>query len=143
MDLTEYRFSEAHTWAKQEGDEVLIGLTDFAVNELGDIIFVELPDVGVAVTANGALGTVESAKAVEDIVAPLSGEVVRVNDEVIDAPELLNEDPYQAGWLIAVKVKDTQEFDELLSNDQYTSLVEESDEQDEEEEEEDLFSDGE
>ena len=104
MALDEYRFSEAHTWAKPEGDEVRIGLTDFAVNELGDIIFVELPDVGAAITADDALGTVESAKAVEDIVAPLSGEVVRVNEEVINAPELLNEDPYQAGWLIAVTV---------------------------------------
>ncbi len=96
--------------------------------------------MGATITADESMGSIESAKSVEDIIAPLAGEVMRVNDAVIDAPELLNEDPYEQGWLLAVKPNDTKEFDELLSSDQYTALVEETDEaDDDEEDEEDLF----
>lgn len=141
MDFNEYRFSEAHTWAKKESNEVLIGLTEYAVNELGDIIFAELPDVGSRVEADEPAGTIESAKAVEDIASPVSGEVVRVNEEVINGPELLNEDPYEAAWLIAVAPNDIKDLDSLLSYDQYMSLIEETDQDEEEEEDdEDLFS---
>jgi glycine cleavage system H protein len=141
MDLNEYRFSESHMWAKIEGNEVVIGLTEYAVNELGDIIFAELPDVGSRVDADEPMGSIESAKAVEDIAAPVTGEVVRVNEEVINAPELLNEDPYEAAWLMAVAPNDIKDLDSLLSYDQYLSLIEEvDDDEEEEEDDEDLFS---
>lgn len=139
MAMAEYRFSEAHTWAKKDGEEVLIGITEFAANELGDIIFVELPDVGAKITAEDPMGSVESAKSVEDIIAPISGEVTRVNDEVIDAPEILNEDPYGGGWMIAIKPAQMADMDSLLSPDQYSSLIEEEGEDEEEEEEDNLF----
>jgi glycine cleavage system H protein len=139
MAMAEYRFSEAHTWAKKDGEEVLIGITEFAANELGDIIFVELPDVGATIAVDDPMGSVESAKTVEDIIAPLSGEVTRVNDEVIDAPELLNEDPYAGGWLLAIKASEAAELDSLLDPDQYSSLIEEEDEAEEVEEEDNLF----
>ena len=144
MDFNEYRFSESHMWAKKEGAEVIIGLTEYAVNELGDIIFAELPDAGSRVEAEEPVGTVESAKAVEAIAAPISGEVLRVNEEVINAPELLNETPFKARWLIAVMPDDIKDLDSLLSYDQYMSLIEETDDEEEEEEDdEDLFSNGE
>lgn len=139
MALTEYRFSEAHTWAKKDGEEVLLGITEFAANELGDIIFVELPDVGATITAEDPMGSVESAKSVEDIIAPISGEVTRVNDEVVDAPEILNEDPFGKGWMIAIKPAQMVDMDSLLSPDQYSSLIEEEGEDEEEEEEDNLF----
>lgn len=139
MAMAEYRFSEAHTWVKRDGEEVLIGITEFAANELGDIIFVELPDVGAKITAEDPMGSVESAKSVEDIMAPISGEVTRVNDEVIDAPEILNEDPYSGGWMIAIKPTQMADLDSLLSPDQYSSLIEEEGEDEEEEEEDNLF----
>ena len=126
MDFSEYRFSEAHTWAKKDGDEVLIGITQFAADELGDIIFIELPDVGASLAAEGQLGSVESAKAVEDLVSPLTGEVTRVNEELLDAPEILNEDPYQQGWLVAIKASEAKEFDSLLNHDHYMAVLEES-----------------
>ncbi len=142
MDLESYRFSEAHTWARKEGEEVVIGITEYAANELGDVIFVELPDPGTAISVEQSMGSIESAKAVEDIIAPISGEVVSVNEDVVDAPELLNEDPYEVGWLISVKPRDIKDLDSLLGHDQYMSLVEESGDygEDEEEEEEDLFT---
>ena len=137
MDFSEYRFSEAHTWAKKDGDEVLIGITQFAADELGDIIFIELPDVAASIVAEEGLGSVESAKAVEDLVSPLTGQVTRVNEELLDAPEVLNEDPYQQGWLIAVQLTDTKEFDSLLSHDHYTAVLEESGDGNEEADDED------
>ena len=110
--------------------------------DAGDVIFVELPDPGTAISVEQSMGSIESAKAVEDIIAPISGEVVSVNEDVVDAPELLNEDPYEVGWLISVKPRDIKDLDSLLGHDQYMSLVEESGDygEDEEEEEEDLFT---
>ncbi len=137
MDFSEYRFSEAHTWAKRDGDQMVIGITQYAADELGDIIFVELPDVGTSLAADEGLGSVESAKAVEDLVSPLTGEVTRCNEELFDAPEILNEDPYGEGWLVAVEPSDKNEFDSLLSYDHYMAMLEESAGDGEDDEEDD------
>jgi glycine cleavage system H protein len=145
MDFSDCRFSEAHTWAKRDGDQVFIGITQFAADQLGDIIFIELPDVGASIVVEEGLGSVESAKAVEDLVSPLSGEVTQVNEELLDAPEILNEDPYAQGWLIAIKATDAnaKEFDSLLGHDNYMAMLEESGDGNEEDDEDDNLYDSE
>ncbi len=147
MELDDLRFDESHTWVRDEGDELVIGITEYAQDELGEIIFCELPEVGTEITRGEPFGTVESAKAVEDLVAPLSGKVTRRNDDVVDAPETINEDPYGEGWLIAVKPSEEYDPNELLTYEQYMSTLELAEEEDEDleeldlEEDEDLFFD--
>ena len=118
---TECRYLETHEWARREGGTVRIGITDFAQDELGDIVFVELPTVGETIGAGSEFGVVESIKAVSDLYAPVSGEVVATNEDLIDAPELVNDDPFGEGWMIEVDPTDDAEFDELLSPDEYES----------------------
>lgn len=110
------RYSKSHEWVKKEGDITLIGLTDFAQSELGDLVFVNLPEIDDTVTAGEALGDVESVKAVSDIFSPVSGTVCAINEELLDHPELINEAPYDA-WLI--KVKDITDEEELISAAEY------------------------
>lgn len=140
MSMDEYRFSEGHSWAKKDDGEFLVGITEYAANELGDIIFVELPDVGSAISAAEPFGSVESAKAVEDLIAPLSGEVTRINEDIIDMPEILNEDPYEEGWLIAIEASDEDELSSLITHDQYQSNLEMEDEPDVNMDDEDFFN---
>jgi glycine cleavage system H protein len=118
------RYTKTHEWLRQEGDVATIGLADYAQNELGDITFLELPDVGDSVTQNEPLGVVESVKAASDVYAPVSGEVVERNDALIDAPELVNQSPYGDAWLIKVKVSDSSEIDALMNPDDYDVYVE-------------------
>ena len=118
---TECRYLETHEWARREGGTVRIGITDFAQDELGDIVFVELPTVGETIGAGSEFGVVESIKAVSDLYAPVSGEVVATNEDLIDAPELVNDDPFGEGWMIEIDPTDDAEFDELLSPDEYES----------------------
>ncbi|GAB3037445.1 glycine cleavage system protein GcvH [Natronobiforma cellulositropha] len=99
---TDRQYLESHEWALETDGVVRVGITDFAQDELGDVVFVELPDVGEAVTAGDAFGVVESIKAVSDLYAPVSGEVVGVNDAVFDAPELVNDDPFGEGWMLEI-----------------------------------------
>ena len=107
---TDLKYSKSHEWVKMEGDVAVIGITDFAQDALGDVVFVNLPAVGDAVTAGDAFGDVESVKAVSDLVSPVSGEIVEVNEEVADASEVLNSDPYGA-WIIKVSgITDTEEL---------------------------------
>ena len=115
------RYLETHEWARRDGDTVRIGITDFAQDELGDIVFVELPETGETVEAETEFGVVESIKAVSDLYAPISGTVVAVNDELADAPELVNEDPFGDGWMLELEPSDDAEFDALLSPDEYES----------------------
>jgi glycine cleavage system H protein len=115
------RYLETHEWARRDGDTVRIGITDFAQDELGDIVFVELPEAGETVEAETEFGVVESIKAVSDLYAPISGTVVAVNDELADAPELVNEDPFGDGWMLELEPSDDAEFDALLSPDEYES----------------------
>jgi glycine cleavage system H protein len=119
------RYSREHEWALAETDGlVLVGITDFAQHELGDVVYVELPQPGDRVTQNAQMGEVESVKAVSELFSPVSGEVTAVNDDVKNAPELLNESPHEKGWLIRVKPDDPAELDTLLDAAAYTALIE-------------------
>ena len=117
------KYTREHEWAKVEGDRARIGITDFAQEQLGDVVFVELPKVGARVTAMQSFGVVESVKAVSDLFAPLSGEVVEVNDELAKKPETVNADPYGQGWMILVKYADARELDTLMSASEYEKLI--------------------
>ena len=117
------KYSKEHEWVRLEGDVAVIGITEFAQDELGDIVYVEQPKVGDKVSQNEQFGVVESVKTVSDLYSPLSGEVVEVNDDVAGSPENINKDPYGTGWIIKVKTDDTSELDNLLSADDYKTMV--------------------
>lgn len=123
MELREeLKYSKSHEWVKEDGDQVIIGLTDYAQSELGDLVFVNLPEEGDQVTVGEAFADVESVKAVSDVYAPVSGVVSEINEELLDAPESINEAPYDA-WFI--KVGEITETEELLSAEEYRAFVEE------------------
>ncbi|MFB6080476.1 MAG: glycine cleavage system protein GcvH [Haloferacaceae archaeon] len=117
------RYTESHEWTTTD-DPTRIGITDFAQDELGDVVFVDLPDEGETVTGGEAFGVVESIKAVSDVYAPISGEVVAVNETLFDRPELVNEDPYGEGWLLEIEPSDPGERDDLLTAEEYRARVE-------------------
>lgn len=119
------RYTSEHEWAKQDGARVLVGITDYAQDQLGDVVFVGLPEVGTEVEAGQPLGEVESTKSVSDIYSPVTGTVVERNAEVEDNPELVNEDPYGSGWLVAIEPSGGG-IDGLLSADDYRALIEAS-----------------
>lgn len=112
------KYSEDHEWVKIEGDEVLIGITDFAQDQLGDIVFVEMPEVGDSFDTGEEFGSLESVKAVSEMFIPMSGEIVAVNEALADNPELVNSDPYDS-WMVKVKPEDMAEFDQLLDAASY------------------------
>ena len=118
------RYSQDHEWVAVDGDTIRIGITDYAQDALGDVVFVDLPDVGTEVTAGGSFGEVESTKSVSDLFAPMSGEVIAVNAELVESPQRLNDDPYGEGWICVVKVSDPTELDSLLDAEAYQSLIE-------------------
>jgi len=117
------RYTREHEWAKLEGERARIGITAFAQEQLGDVVFVELPKVGSQVSATKTFGVVESVKAVSDLFAPVSGEVVEANAELLKRPEAVNSDPYGQGWMIIVKLADPREIDGLLSASDYEQLI--------------------
>ncbi|QAU11405.1 glycine cleavage system protein GcvH [Halorubrum sp. BOL3-1] len=117
------RYLESHEWSTTGGDAVRIGVSDFAQDELGDVVFVELPEVGDEIAGGEAFGVVESIKAVSDLYAPVSGEIVAVNEELFDRPELVNEDPYGDGWLVEVTPVEGGEADGLLDADEYDDQI--------------------
>ncbi|MGR3765633.1 glycine cleavage system protein GcvH [Rossellomorea sp. NS-SX7] len=119
------RYSEEHEWVKTEGEKVRIGITAFAQSELGDIVFVELPEVGDEVTADEPFGSVESVKTVSELYAPVTGKVVEVNDELADSPEFVNESPYEKAWMIVVEPTDAGEVDKLMTAEQYEEMINE------------------
>lgn len=119
------RYSEEHEWVKVEGDKVRIGITDFAQDELGDIVFVELPEVGDDLEADEPFGSVESVKTVSELYAPVSGKVVEVNEELDDNPEYVNESPYEKAWMVVVEPSDTSEIDNLMNADDYEAMTQE------------------
>ncbi len=119
-DLT---YLESHEWTTTDDETARIGITDFAQDELGDVVFVELPAVGDHIEQESAFGVVESIKAVSDLYAPISGEVTAVNEALFDQPELLNEDPFGEGWLIEVAPSEAGEFDTLLSAQEYRDQI--------------------
>ncbi len=117
------RYTNDHEWARPEGAAIRIGITDYAQDALGDIVFVQLPEVGATVQAAEGLGEVESTKSVSDLYAPVSGEVVEVNAELADRPQLLNEDPYGEGWICVVRPSDPGSLAALLSPEAYRDLI--------------------
>lgn len=120
-----YLYTETHEWVKIEGEEALIGITDYAQHELGDIVYVEMPEIGDALEAGEAFGSIEAVKAVEDLISPISGEVIEINDALQDQPELINKSAFEKGWLVRVRVTDQEELDNLLKAAAYKQLIEE------------------
>ena len=119
----ELRYHEEHDWARVDGEEATFGITWYAQDALGEVVFFEPPEVGSNVTANESYAEIESVKTVSDVYAPLSGEVTEVNEAVSETPELINEDPYDAGWLIKVKLSDPSETEKLLDAAAYKALL--------------------
>ncbi|MFB5189415.1 glycine cleavage system protein GcvH [Alicyclobacillus fastidiosus] len=119
------KYSKEHEWVRVEGNRAYIGITDFAQDELGDIVYVELPEVGSQLTVNETFGTVESVKTVSDLFAPVSGKVVEVNSNLEDAPEQVNTSPYEDGWMVVVELQDENELNALLDSSQYQQHVNE------------------
>jgi glycine cleavage system H protein len=117
------RYTREHEWAKVEGDRARVGITAFAQEQLGDVVFVELPKVGAKVTAMKTFGVVESVKAVSDLFAPVSGEVVEANAALVKKPEAVNADPYGEGWMLVVKLADPKEVDGLMSAGDYQTFI--------------------
>ena len=120
---TDLKYATSHEWARLDGDIITVGITDHAQEALGDLVFVELPEVGDSVNAGDEAGVVESLKAASDIYAPVSGEVVEINPALEDTPELINSDPYGEGWMYKIKVSDLAELDDMMSADEYDAQV--------------------
>ena len=119
----ELRYSKEHEWVRVEGDIATVGITDHAQEQLGDLVYLELPKVGTAVHQFEKLGEIESVKAVSDLFSPVSGEVTERNEEAVKSPELVNQDPYGRGWLVRLSLSDASEADKLLTAEQYEALV--------------------
>lgn len=120
----ELKYTKEHEWVKAEGDIVTVGITDFAQNSLGDIVFVELPEVGQEFSKDDTFGVVESIKSASDLFLPVSGEITEINEELPDSPDSLNSAPYDS-WMVKVKMTNQDELNELLSNEDYESLCQE------------------
>ena len=118
-----FRYTKEHEWVRVDGDSATVGITDHAQNELGDIVYVDLPKPGTKVTLGGTLGSVESVKAVSDIYAPVTGEVTEINTELADAPEKLNADPHGAAWMVKIKLSAPAEVEQLLSAADYEAYI--------------------
>ncbi|MEX2425591.1 MAG: glycine cleavage system protein GcvH [Thermomicrobiaceae bacterium] len=122
---SDLRYTKSHEWIKVDGDNVTMGVSDFAQSELGDITYLELPEAGDSVTKGEPLGVIESVKAASDIYSPVTGEIVESNDQVVDAPESVNSSPYGDAWLVKIKLSDPSQVDELMDSDAYEKFVEE------------------
>ena len=123
MYPADYRYTKAHEWIKVDGSTGTIGITDYAQNELGDVVFVELPKVGASVKAGQSFGTVESVKAVSEIYAPVSGEIAEINSKLVDAPETINKDPHGSAWLVKIRLSDPKEAAALMDGPAYESYI--------------------
>jgi glycine cleavage system H protein len=119
------KYSDDHEWGKMENDEIAIGISDYAQDQLGDIVFVELPSIGETFEKGAEFGTVESVKAVSELFMPVGGEVVAINEALEDAPELVNTEPYAGGWMVRVKPGDPSELDQMMSRDVYVDSLKE------------------
>ena len=120
----ELKYTSDHEWALEDGELLVIGITDYAQDALGEIVYIELPSEGDEITKGDPFGAVESTKAVSDLYAPVSGDVVEVNDMLLDSPETINGDPYGEGWMIKVRPYDPKELTELMDNEEYSEYVE-------------------
>ncbi len=117
------KYSQEHEWVQLDGDVAIVGVTDYAANELGDIVFVELPETGEEFSQGDTAGTIESVKAVADLFLPVSGEIVAINEAVVDSPELVNNSPMDDGWLVKIRLSDTAELDALMDAAAYQDLI--------------------
>ena len=124
--MSEVKYSKEHEWIKVEGDVGIIGITQHATEMLGDIVFVELPEVGLTVEKDGNAGVVESTKAASDVYTPVSGEVVDTNQAIVDDPSKINQDPENTAWFFKLKIKDKSEMDSLMNKDEYDKFAKES-----------------
>ncbi len=124
MDIpSELKYTEEHEWIDARDDIAVIGITDWAQGELGDIVYLELPDIGSTVKQMDVFGTIEAVKTVAELFSPVSGEVIEVNAKLEDEPELINSDPYSEGWMVKIRMDDPTELDNLLSADDYKALI--------------------
>lgn len=114
------RYTTEHEWIKPDGENYVVGITAFAQDQLGDIVYVELPKVGDRIEAGKTFGVIESVKTASDLYAPVTGEVVEVNTDLVDQPQVVNDDPYQAGWMLKLRVDDSTDVERLLTSDQYS-----------------------
>jgi glycine cleavage system H protein len=117
------KYTREHEWVLVEGNVATVGISAFAEDQLGDVVFVELPAVGDTVSKDDAMGVVESVKAVSDVYAPVSGEVIEVNDDLPENTEMLNEDPYGDGWMVKIEMSDPSELDDLMSSEEYKQFI--------------------
>jgi glycine cleavage system H protein len=122
----ELRYHQEHDWARIEGEEATLGITWFAQDSLGELVHFEPPEAGATIAKDASYGEVESVKAVSDLITPLSGEVIEINQKVVDAPETVNDDPYGDGWLVRIRLSDLAEADSLLDADSYRQLLEDA-----------------
>lgn len=124
MEPLDRKYTKDHEWAKLDEGLAVVGITDYAQEQLGDIVYVELPQLGDALEASQAFGLIESVKAASDLFAPVSGEVVAINEGLVDRPELVNEDPYEGGWMVKLQPEDEAELDRLMTAEEYTAYLE-------------------
>ena len=121
--MAEKQFTKEHEWVEKSGDLLIVGITDFAQNQLGDVVSIELPQVGSSFKQNDVMAIVDSVKASSDIFCPVDGEIVEVNEKLLENPELINQSAFGDGWIIKIKPKNSQQFDSLLSKEQYEELI--------------------
>jgi glycine cleavage system H protein len=119
----ELKYTSEHEWIRVEGDEIVVGVTDFAQGELGDVVFIEIETEGESMSKGDTFGTIEAVKTVSDLYMPVDGEVLKVNSALEETPELVNSEPFEGGWMIRVKLSDPSQLDELLSADAYGALI--------------------
>ena len=125
MDLDELKYHQEHAWVKVSGRKATIGITNYAQESLGDIVYIELPEVDSDVEINSEIGEIESTKATSSFISPISGRVVEINDELSESPEIINEDPYGKGWIAKLELDDISELDDLMDASEYAKYVEE------------------
>jgi glycine cleavage system H protein len=123
MYPSDYLYSREHEWVRVEGDVCILGITEFAQQELGEVVFVELPEVGQVFDSGDELGTIESVKAVAEIYTPVAGEIIEANEAVVDDPELLNEDPHHEGWLLKIRFSSAADLKQLMNAEQYEAYT--------------------
>jgi glycine cleavage system H protein len=125
MNPEDLKYHKEHTWARISGKKATIGITGYAQDSLGDIVYVDLPDTDIEVAANTELTEIESAKATSAVIAPVSGIVIDINDKLVDAPEIINEDPYGKGWIAVIQIDNLSEIEDLMDADEYEAYIEE------------------